>query len=67
MGDAQDTWLLYINPYTRLVERFLYTVMDRGRANPLRFLRSPSARRDQVKPQEHNSVSVLDHDCLRER
>jgi hypothetical protein len=34
VGDAQDTYLLYINPYTQLVDRFLYTVMDRGRAEP---------------------------------
>lgn len=34
VGDAQDTYLLYINPYTQLVDRFLYTVMDYGRAEP---------------------------------
>ena len=28
VGDVQDTYLLYINPETYLVDQFLYTVMD---------------------------------------
>lgn len=35
VGDAQDTYLLYINPYTHLVDQFLFTVMDFGRKEPL--------------------------------
>ncbi len=34
VGDAQDTYLLYLNPETHLVDRFLFTVMDFGRAVP---------------------------------
>ncbi len=34
VGDAQDTYLLYINPYTDLVDLFLFTVMDFGVAEP---------------------------------
>ena len=34
VGDVQDTYLLYINPRTRLVDQFLYTVMDYGRSEP---------------------------------
>lgn len=35
IGDAQDKYLLYINPETKLVDQFLFTVMDFGRAEPL--------------------------------
>jgi len=35
VGDVSDTYLLYINPDTRLVDRFLFTVMDFGMAEPL--------------------------------
>jgi len=35
VGDVQDTYLLYINPYTGLVDQFLFTVMDFGRKDPL--------------------------------
>ncbi|MCG8608375.1 hypothetical protein MJD09_25735 [bacterium] len=35
IGDAQDIYLLYINPETRLVDQFLFTVMDFGRKDPL--------------------------------
>lgn len=28
VGDVQDTYVLYINPTTKLVDRFLFTVMD---------------------------------------
>lgn len=35
VGDAQDIYLLYINPETKLVDQFLFTVMDFGMANPL--------------------------------
>ncbi len=34
VGDAQDTYLLYINPETKLVDQFLFTVMDFGVAEP---------------------------------
>lgn len=34
-GDAQDTYLLYINPDTMRVDRFLFTVMDFGVNDPL--------------------------------
>ena len=34
VGDAQDTYLLYINPETHLVDQFLFTVMDFGLAEP---------------------------------
>lgn len=35
IGDAQDTYLLYINPETYLVDQFLFTVMGFGRTEPL--------------------------------
>jgi hypothetical protein len=35
VGDAQDIYVLYINPETRLVDQFLFTVMDFGRQDPL--------------------------------
>ncbi len=35
VGDVQDTYLLYINPKTRLVDQFLFTVLDFGRKDPL--------------------------------
>ncbi len=34
VGDVQDTYLLYINPRTHLVDQFLYTVLDYGRTQP---------------------------------
>jgi len=34
VGDAQDTYVLYINPDTFLVDQFLFTVMDFGMAQP---------------------------------
>ena len=34
VGDVQDTYLLYLNPETGLVDRFLFTVMDFGVATP---------------------------------
>lgn len=34
VGDVQDTYLLYINPETHLVDRFLFTVMDFGMDQP---------------------------------
>jgi len=35
VGDAQDTYVLYINPKTHLVDQFLFTVMDFKIAEPL--------------------------------
>ncbi|CAM2070009.1 hypothetical protein SCOR_31835 [Sulfidibacter corallicola] len=35
IGDAQDTYVLYINPYTHIVDQFLFTVMDFGVKDPL--------------------------------
>ena len=35
IGDVQDTYVLYINPETKLVDQFLFTVMDFGMAEPL--------------------------------
>ncbi|PHN07916.1 DUF6503 family protein [Flavilitoribacter nigricans] len=35
VGDAQDIYLLYINPDTKLVDYFLFTVMAYGRSEPL--------------------------------
>jgi hypothetical protein len=35
IGDVQDTYLLYINPYTGLVDQFLFTVMDFDVKDPL--------------------------------
>lgn len=35
VGDAQDTYLLYINPDTKLVDYFLFTVMAYDRTAPL--------------------------------
>ena len=35
VGDVTDTYLLYINPATNLVDRFLFTVMDFDRVEPL--------------------------------
>jgi len=34
VGDVQDTYVLYINPWTHLVDQFLYTVMDFGITEP---------------------------------
>lgn len=34
-GDVQDTYILYIDPETMLVDRFLFTVMDFNRTEPL--------------------------------
>lgn len=35
VGDVRDTYLLYINPATHLVDQFLFTVMDFGMAKPM--------------------------------
>lgn len=35
VGDAQDIYVLYLNPETKLVDQFLFTVMDVGREKPL--------------------------------
>ncbi|MCB1045425.1 MAG: hypothetical protein KDC35_20955 [Acidobacteria bacterium] len=35
VGNVQDTYLLYINPYTHLVDQFLFTVRDFGVETPL--------------------------------
>lgn len=35
VGDAQDTYVLYINQETKLVDQFLFTVMDFGMKDPL--------------------------------
>ncbi|MEL7002908.1 MAG: DUF6503 family protein [Bacteroidota bacterium] len=35
IGDAQDTYVLYINPETKLVDQFLFTVMGFGIKDPL--------------------------------
>ncbi len=35
VGDAQDIYVLYINPQTKMVDQFLFTVMDFGREEPL--------------------------------
>ena len=35
VGDAQDIYLLYINPETSLVDQFLFTVKAYGRTEPL--------------------------------
>ncbi len=35
MGDVQDTYLLYLHPETKLVDQFLFTVMDFGMKEPL--------------------------------
>ncbi len=34
VGDVQDTYLLYINPKTHLVDQFLFTVLDFGVSEP---------------------------------
>ncbi len=34
IGDVQDTYVLYINPETKLVDQFLFTVMDFSMAEP---------------------------------
>jgi len=34
VGDAQDTYTLYINKKTKLVDQFLFTVMDFGKSEP---------------------------------
>ncbi len=34
VGDVQDTYVLYINPETKLVDQFLFTIMDFGIAEP---------------------------------
>lgn len=34
VGDVQDTYILYINPETKLVDQFLFTVMDFGIQEP---------------------------------
>lgn len=38
VGDASDTYILYVNRRTRMVDRFLFTVMDFGRSDPLLML-----------------------------
>lgn len=38
VGDVQDTYLLYINPTTKLVDRFLFTVMDFNLTTPMLML-----------------------------
>ena len=35
VGDVQDTYVLYLNPETKLLDAFLFTVMDFGMADPL--------------------------------
>ena len=35
IGDVSDTYVLYINPQTHLVDRFLFTVMDFNITDPL--------------------------------
>ena len=54
VGDAQDDYTLYINPFTMLVDQFLFTVRDFNREAPLlmelkytkhRGLRLPTYRR----------------------
>ena len=35
VGDVQDTYVLYINPETKLVDQFLFTVLDFGVKDPL--------------------------------
>ena len=35
VGDVQDTYVLYINPDTKLVDQFLFTVLDFGVTDPL--------------------------------
>lgn len=35
VGDVNDTYLLYINPETKLIDFFLFTVMDFGMKQPL--------------------------------
>ncbi len=35
VGDVNDTYLVYINPDTKLIDFFLFTVMDFGRDQPL--------------------------------
>ena len=35
VGDVADTYLLYINPETWRIDRFLFTVLDFGRSEPL--------------------------------
>lgn len=35
VGDAQDTYVLYVNPVTHLIDQFLFTVMDFGMSQPL--------------------------------
>jgi hypothetical protein len=34
VGDVQDTYVLYINPKTKLVDQFLFTVLDFGIEDP---------------------------------
>jgi hypothetical protein len=34
VGDVQDTYVLYLNPKTHLVDQFLFTVMDFGIKEP---------------------------------
>lgn len=35
IGDVKDSYLLYINPKTKLIDMFLFTVMDFGKSDPL--------------------------------
>ena len=35
IGDVQDTYVMYINQETKLADRFLFTVMEFGRKEPL--------------------------------
>jgi len=38
VGDVQDTYILYINADSHLVDRFLFTVMDFGMAEPFMMM-----------------------------
>ena len=35
IGDVSDTYILFVNPKTKLIDRFLFTVMDFGIKDPL--------------------------------
>ncbi len=35
IGDVQDIYLLYINPHTKLIDQFLFTILDFGKKDPM--------------------------------
>ena len=61
IGDAQDTYLLFINPDTKLVDQFLFTVMDFGLEDPL-LMKVSYAQVGKLKWMSHRDYAPSDWD-----